>query len=651
LPCYNVEPYVERAINSVVSQTYENIEIIAVNDGSSDNTLQKLKSLNKRVKNLRIINQKNCGYGTAVQNGIDASHGEFVIILEPDDYWDNFYLEPLVREAVGNCSDAVFYNSYFEVRSGFRPRQINQYFHGRFAGPYELTASEIEQRLVSGATGICFALYSKKFISTYKIKLNTQARAYEDVSFIYRIMLLARKISIIPGGGYFYCRDIPGQSVTSELRFESLVKIADEIIGAIKPSNARTPALIGYLLTHLNTYYWKSKNSSLLSLNSVISEKSKLLAKKQIKVTAICNSYLKDILKISDLKTQIISVGDGYKKIPTLTEVHSKNDMISFLSFCKWKLSYYVDHQKPLSHFVLELFPLLNTADFSKVELIKSLFLDILSREDFVALLKKNSNYAMYIVNFLRSENVVSNILPYLDTEQKKVLTCEILNSRNFPELCEVNEFQDYMYFYKLAFKHNLQKFHSFLKGKNITIVGNSPCETNKGNGKLIDQADVVLRFNNYSVDPSFSEDYGEKIDCWAITPKLETIRFKSNIGSSRFVITPFCNNYSRLFRIKYLMMFQRAGIDVVYFPVSEILWKYNMTVMSLGLLTILYILDNVKYKSLNICGFNLSEQLDGVKHYYSGDPSRGKKIKFHDWMKEALILNQLLENKTINHV
>jgi hypothetical protein len=98
-------------------------------------------------------------------------------------------------------------------------------------------------------------------------------------------------------------------------------------------------------------------------------------------------------------------------------------------------------------------------------------------------------------------------------------------------------------------------------------------------------------------------------------------------------------------------MMFQRAGIDVVYFPVSEILWKYNMTVMSLGLLTILYILDNVKYKSLNICGFNLSEQLDGVKHYYSGDPSRGKKIKFHDWMKEALILNQLLENKTINHV
>lgn len=108
LPCYNVREYVERAIDSVVNQTYSNIEVVAVNDGSTDDTLAVLDNLRTRFANLVVINQKNQGYGTAVQTGINHAKGTYVVILEPDDYWDNYYLEPLVSEADGMAADAVF---------------------------------------------------------------------------------------------------------------------------------------------------------------------------------------------------------------------------------------------------------------------------------------------------------------------------------------------------------------------------------------------------------------------------------------------------------------------------------------------------------------------------------------------------------------
>lgn len=74
------------------------------------------------------------------------------------------------------------------------------------------------------------------------------------------------------------------------------------------------------------------------------------------------------------------------------------------------------------------------------------------------------------------------------------------------------------------------------------------------------------------------------------------------------------------------------------------------MRVVSLGLLMILYILNQTKAKQIDIYGFSLSDQINGVKHYFSGDPSAGKLLKFHDWMKEALFLNKMINDGYLNH-
>ena len=92
IPVYNVEPnYIENAINSVINQTYENIEIIVVNDGSTDiNTIEYLKSINN--PKVKIVNQENKGLGGARNTGIANSTGEYIGFLDADDWLDaNFY--------------------------------------------------------------------------------------------------------------------------------------------------------------------------------------------------------------------------------------------------------------------------------------------------------------------------------------------------------------------------------------------------------------------------------------------------------------------------------------------------------------------------------------------------------------------------------
>ena len=92
------------------------------------------------------------------------------------------------------------------------------------------------------------------------------------------------------------------------------------------------------------------------------------------------------------------------------------------------------------------------------------------------------------------------------------------------------------------------------------------------------------------------------------------------------------------------------SGANLATFPTEKCLTDFNMRVVSLGMLTLNYIINNCTPAKIDIYGFNLSEQLQGVSHYFSNDPSRGKLLKFHDWIREALFLNKYIEMGVINH-
>lgn len=97
VPVYNVEKYLERCINSIINQTYENIEIILVNDGSTDNSLEICNKYIKKDSRIKLINKQNGGLSDARNVGIDNAIGKYITFVDSDDYIDVDYVEFLYK--------------------------------------------------------------------------------------------------------------------------------------------------------------------------------------------------------------------------------------------------------------------------------------------------------------------------------------------------------------------------------------------------------------------------------------------------------------------------------------------------------------------------------------------------------------------------
>ena len=86
IPCYNVEKYIKQCLESVVNQTLKDIEIICINDGSTDSTLEILREYENRDNRIKVISKQNSGYGASMNIGLETAKGEYVGIVESDDY-------------------------------------------------------------------------------------------------------------------------------------------------------------------------------------------------------------------------------------------------------------------------------------------------------------------------------------------------------------------------------------------------------------------------------------------------------------------------------------------------------------------------------------------------------------------------------------
>ena len=120
MPLYNKAPYVEKAIRSVLAQTYDNYELIIVNDGSTDDSLSVAKRLVDSVQceNICIIDQTNSGVATARNNGVAEAKGDYISFLDADDWWDKEYLAHMV-ELIANYPEAGIYGcGYYTVKNG-----------------------------------------------------------------------------------------------------------------------------------------------------------------------------------------------------------------------------------------------------------------------------------------------------------------------------------------------------------------------------------------------------------------------------------------------------------------------------------------------------------------------------------------------------
>lgn len=212
VPVYNVEKYLKRCLDSLVNQTYKNIEIILVNDGSTDSSLEICKGYAKKDSRVKIISKKNEGLGYTRNEGINIAKGIYIAFIDSDDYVDENFYEKLYVSAKKYNSDMV-YASFKSVdknnkmRTTFNIKLNKQVYIGEDIKT-NILYNVIEnngnhKRLPMSA---CMILYKKEIIDKYNIRfLSERQYASEDLIFNLEFILKANTISIVNNAYYYYC--------------------------------------------------------------------------------------------------------------------------------------------------------------------------------------------------------------------------------------------------------------------------------------------------------------------------------------------------------------------------------------------------------------------------------------------------------------
>lgn len=212
VPVYNVEKYLKKCISSLLNQTLRDMEIVCINDGSTDNSLDILKEFASCDPRVKIISKQNTGYGDSMNIGIANAKGEYIGIVESDDYTLPDMFSSLFHEAKEKEVDVVKSN-YYSIS-----KETGKIYEEILAGiPYHTVFSPNDNIKIWDITpSIWCGLYKKQFLEKEGILFHTSAGAsYQDVSFWYKVLLSARKIVCVPEAYLCYRSDNEKSSVKS----------------------------------------------------------------------------------------------------------------------------------------------------------------------------------------------------------------------------------------------------------------------------------------------------------------------------------------------------------------------------------------------------------------------------------------------------
>ncbi len=143
IPLYNAEKYIEETMQSILNQTYQNIEIIVVDDGSKDQSPTIVKELQrKHPEKVRYIHQKNQGVSVARNTGIEHANGEYVAFLDSDDLWHPSKIEKQVQSMHLNNMDACYcgYMNFYE-ETGEKVEHVTNFIKGDMTKAFFNTSS------------------------------------------------------------------------------------------------------------------------------------------------------------------------------------------------------------------------------------------------------------------------------------------------------------------------------------------------------------------------------------------------------------------------------------------------------------------------------------------------------------------------------
>lgn len=221
IPIYNAGLYIHQCLDSVVDQTLQDIEVICINDGSTDESAAIIKECATKDERIKVLTQENLGQGAARNRGLEVAMGDYVYFIDADDQL--FALDALdciVAEIKRERLDVLFFDAEasfeedvdasvaIKKNAYIRRHDYSSVYTGR-----ELFARFCDNREYSPSP--CLAIYRRSFLEENNIRFPQERIFYEDNIFMTRVLLAAKKASHRPWR--FYLRKVhAGSTVTSK---------------------------------------------------------------------------------------------------------------------------------------------------------------------------------------------------------------------------------------------------------------------------------------------------------------------------------------------------------------------------------------------------------------------------------------------------
>lgn len=196
MPIYNASDYLKPAIDSVLHQTLTDIELICVDDGSTDNSLSIIKGYQQSDERVRILTENNAGPSIARNKGLVRARGKYVIFLDADDFYDYTLLEKLYELAETDRLDIAIckFDIYNNRKATFEDNIKSD--HGEiFTEAGVVSKNDYPDVILSCTTGYVWnKLFRREFVVEKELEFDAELRVFEDTHFVVNALSLADRI-------------------------------------------------------------------------------------------------------------------------------------------------------------------------------------------------------------------------------------------------------------------------------------------------------------------------------------------------------------------------------------------------------------------------------------------------------------------------
>ena len=259
VPIFNVENYIGPCLDSILNQTFKDFEVICVNDGSTDSSLDILKEYATKDSRIKIINKDNAGYGHTMNIGMDMASGEYFVIVESDDFILPKMFETLYSAAKENDLDFVKSDFYRFYGDEYNNNIIKDYQKLDPSGEYynKIFSTHENHKTYKLLMNTWTGLYNIDFLRKNNIRHSeTPGASYQDNGFWFKTFFYGEKVMFLPEPFYMYRRDNPNSSVRNKTKIYAMDTEYDIINNFLEDQGEKDDFLDAFVFAKYHNFHF-----------------------------------------------------------------------------------------------------------------------------------------------------------------------------------------------------------------------------------------------------------------------------------------------------------------------------------------------------------------------------------------------------------